>query len=117
MHWGMKMTDRDLFDLETMFEAARASPPEIPPEVSTRILADAAVHQPRPPLWRRAIRAVGGPMGLGGLVTATMAGAWIGVAPPVDGLDPLILLGQTNGLNEEQDLTELYGFGWDLEEG
>jgi uncharacterized membrane protein YfcA len=39
------------------------------------------------------VAAVGGLAGLGGSVTVTVAGFWIGWAPPVAGVDPLLLSG------------------------
>ena len=116
MHWGMMMTQPETFDLEALFEDARAQPPEMPDSLGTRIVADALAHQPRVPLWRRVIAAVGGPAGFGGLVTATVAGFWIGVAPPADTVDPLVLFGAVESVSY-YDLTDLTGFDWNIEEG
>ena len=84
------MTDDDLDDL---FATARnAAPPQPSPALMARILADAASEQPRPrPVARPApsgfsfralIAALGGMGAMAGLATATMAGVWIGLAPP-----------------------------------
>jgi hypothetical protein len=53
---------------------------------------------------------------LGGLVTATVAGFWLGVAPPVDTVDPLLWFGTTE-VAVDEDMTDLFGFDWDREEG
>ena len=121
MHWGMMMTQRDTFDLESLFEEARANPPHPSADLSARIAADAAAQMPRAPLWWRLIGAVGGPAGFGGLVTATVAGFWIGVAPPVDTVDPLVLFGTVDSASAFE-VTDLTGFDWatfdlDSEEG
>ena len=116
MHWGTKMTQRDPFDLEAAFDAARAAPAPLPDGLAARIVADAIAHQPRKPLPARILAALGGPAGVGGLVTATVAGFWLGVAPPADGFDPLILVGAVE-LEASDDFTDLTGFGWDSDEG
>lgn len=116
MHWGMTMTQPETFDLEVLFENARAQPPKMPDGLSDRIVTDALTHLPQLPLWRRVMAAVGGPAGFGGLVTATVAGFWIGVAPPVDTVDPLVLFGAIESA-ADYDLTDLTGFDWDIEEG
>lgn len=116
MHWGIRMTQRDNFDLEATFDAARAGPPQMPDGLLARIVADAEAVQPQVPLWRRLMAAVGGPAGLGGLVTATVAGFWLGVAPPHDNVDPLVLIGVIE-LAADDDMTDLLGFGWYSEEG
>ena len=110
------MTQPEKFDLEALFEDARAQPPQMPDGLAERIVADALAHQPRGPLWRRVMAAVGGPAGFGGLVTATVAGLWIGVAPPLDAVDPLVLFGAVESA-ADYDLTDLTGFDWDIEEG
>ena len=116
MHWGMMMTQPDKFDLEALFEHARAQPPQMRDDLAARIMADSVAHLPSIPLWRRVMVAVGGPAGLGGLVTATVAGFWIGVAPPVDTVDPLVLFGAVEAI-ETYEVTDLTGFDWDIEEG
>jgi hypothetical protein len=102
------MTQPDRFDLETLFAAARAAPPQMPDALAARIVADARTHLPRRPLWRRMVEAVGGPAGLGGLVTATVAGFWLGVAPPAETVDPLVLFGAAETVAE----VEISVFDW-----
>lgn len=124
MHWGSAMTDKQQMDdteLETFFDAARAAPPAAPEALMARVLADAEAAQPAPqmPAWQRWLRTFGGLPGLGGLVTATTVGFWLGVAPP-DGLpDVASLVLGTDILLELDPLAEpgLSGFGWDLDEG
>ncbi|MEP1765222.1 MAG: hypothetical protein ABJJ53_01000 [Sulfitobacter sp.] len=110
------MTQHDPFDLEAAFDAARAAPAPMPAALSARIVADALAHQPRKPLWTRMLAAIGGPAGLGGLMTATVAGFWLGVAPPVDGVDPLALIGAVE-LDTSAEFTDLVGLGWYSDEG
>ena len=80
------MTDNDLDDL---FSAARADVARPSPALMARILADAGTMQQRRsvPALRRfrlaaLIAALGGSGGIAGLATATVAGLWIGLAPP-----------------------------------
>lgn len=105
------MTQPDKFDLEALFEDARAQPPQMSGGLVARIAADAVAQMPTLPLWRRAMAAVGGPAGLGGLVTATVAGFWIGVAPPAETVDPLALFGTPETV-ADYDLTDLTGVDW-----
>ena len=99
--------------LERLFEAARATPPEVPQGLMARILADAQNQQPMRGGWRAWLGAMGGMPALGGLVTATCVGVWIGVAPPEQLPD---LGGLVLGLETTSD-AETYGLGWDIEEG
>lgn len=110
------MTQRDDFDLEAAFDAARATPPEMPDTLMARIVADGEAYQPQLPLWRRLLAALGGPAGVGGLVTATVVGFWLGVSPPQESIDPLVLIGAVD-LAADEDMTDLLGFGWYSEEG
>jgi len=80
------MTDNDLDDL---FAAARADVARPSPALMARVLSDATAEQLRKPVpvlrrFRLAalIAALGGTGGLTGLATATVAGLWIGLAPP-----------------------------------
>jgi hypothetical protein len=107
----MMMTQPDRFDLEAALEAARAAPPQMSAALAARIGDDALHYLPRERLWRRILAAVGGPAGLGGLVTATVAGFWLGVAPPAQTVDPLLLFGTADAVAEE-DMTDLTGSGW-----
>jgi len=112
------MTEPDTFDLEAAFDAARAAPPVMPDGLAARIVADAEARLPRAPLWKRMMASVGGPAGLGGLVTATVVGFWIGVAPPETMIDPLALIGGEASVDAlEYEQTAFDGFGWDIEEG
>lgn len=111
------MSKTDLHDLEALFAAARADPPAPSAAFRARVLADALVVQPRAPLWRRLLTGVGGPAGVGAMITATCVGFWMGVAPPTTGLDPLPVLesaGMTGGIDRAP---ELFDFGWEGEDG
>lgn len=106
----MAMTDRDRVDhdLEGFFEAARRTAPEPSPDLLARVLADAARAQARPqpprpvrqavgggtrvPRWRQFVDALGGWPAMAGLVSAGVAGLWLGVNPP-DALSVLPLSG------------------------
>ena len=131
MHWGtmMNTADTDKRDddaLEALFQQARSAPPEVPDGLLARVIADAEAA--RPPrgsgIWRTLWQSIGGPAGLGGLVTATLVGVWIGVAPPerlpdiaaglIDG-EYLSADSTTDVLQD--DLSEGLAFGWDIEEG
>ena len=112
------MTEPDQFDLEAAFQVARAAPPVMPDGLAARIVADAEARLPRASLWERIMTSVGGPAGLGGLVTATVVGFWVGVAPPDTMIDPLALIGVEASVDElDYDQTGFDGFGWDIEEG
>ena len=104
------MTQHDPFNLEAAFDVARATPAPMPEALTARIFADAVAHQPRKPIWVRLLNAIGGPAGMGGLVTATVAGFWFGVTPPADGYDPLLLVSAVEQQVDE-DFTDLVGFG------
>ncbi|MCU9847770.1 hypothetical protein OEZ60_07090 [Defluviimonas sp. WL0024] len=90
----MAETDRTDERLEAFFEAARREPPVPTEALLARIHADArqvqdvarpvAAQVPRVPLRARLAQALGGWQGLGGLVTATAAGLWIGYAGIAD---------------------------------
>lgn len=110
----MKMTQPDEFDLEAALARARRAPPSVPPALEARILADALAHQPRGALWARLLGALGGPAALGGLVSATVAGFWLGLAPPATALDPLEWIGAS--LVQVEDM-QLADFGWDSDDG
>lgn len=89
----MTMTERDLDDL---FASARAEHVAVSDALLARIVADAdAVVAARavsarvtPEFWATLRACVGGWPGLGGMVAATLAGVWIGFAPP-DAVAPL----------------------------
>lgn len=112
----MGENDRDDAALEAFFDAARAAPPAMPAALADRIAADALAAQSDVrglPVWRRWLDHLGGAPGLGGLVTATCVGVWIGVAPPA-ALPDLGALVLGNDVTAE---AESFGFGWDIEEG
>jgi len=119
----MNKSGRDVDDLalESLFDAARADPPQVPEALMARVIADAQTFQPniartRWQGWQGWLRAIGGLPALGGLVTATCVGFWLGVAPP-EGLPDLA--GQVLGQQDSTALetaTGLTGFGWDIEE-
>ncbi|MBI1416273.1 MAG: hypothetical protein GC146_03535 [Limimaricola sp.] len=89
------MTERDIEDdfLDDIFAAARRTEAQPSAALMGRIIADAAtvsaaravpaarVAPPRG-LWALLAAVIGGWPTLGGLVAATMAGFWIGFAPP-----------------------------------
>ena len=106
-----KPTDLDgSFDaeLDTFFAQARSSTPEPSPDLMARILADALEAQPAPPLPPVPARpaynggmselwdALGGWPAAASLVTATVAGIWIGISPP----DAVSTVTETFGLSE-----------------
>lgn len=111
--------------LEALFEADRAAPPKVPDALMARVMADATAQQPGPQsrvrtsLLARMFDAFGGAPAMGGLVTATCVGFWLGLAPP-DGVPDLAAV--IMGVEQDVFLAELdgdtaIGFGWDLEEG
>ncbi len=88
------MTDKDFEtdDLSLYFDAAKEVPPTPPNALMRRVLDDALAAQPgevrtsRQSFWVRRWQefagAVGGWPAMAGLATATVAGVWLGVAPP-----------------------------------
>ena len=116
------MTDFETDELEDFFAAARATPTPMPADLQARILADAAEHMPGArSSWQKALwHLLGGATGLGGLVTATAVGIWLGVAPP-SGLPDLAgqVVAGPLGLTTQSDTeTETLAgvYGWDMEE-
>ncbi len=97
MNWGLKMSDRSDLDkaLDAILSEMRAAAPEPRAELLARVLADAeAAHvapgvgspaaprrvtRPAGPFARLAA-SFGGWGGVGGLLTATVAGLWIGLS-------------------------------------
>ena len=106
--------------LEALFEDARATPPEVPAALMAQIMADAenAMPAPAPQGWRGWLAALGGLPALGGLVTATCVGFWLGVAPPV-GVPDFAgqVLGVDAALEDDFETPGVSGFGWDIGEG
>jgi len=77
--------------IDDLLAQARGADPAPSDALMARVLADAAAvqaasAQPEPvpvqSLWDRAMDAIGGWPALSGLAAATVAGVWIGVAPP-----------------------------------
>ena len=90
-NWGMTMTDPHDEMLDDLFATARKGEVEPSDDLTARVLADADAQQQlapqvsastQPGLWAQLMDAIGGWPAVGGLVTATIAGIWIGVAPP-----------------------------------
>lgn len=87
-----EMSGKDDDGLEPFFAAARDARPEVSPDLMARILADAdreierraapAPAAPRRGWWLSAIALVGGWPAMAGMLTATIAGVWIGFAAP-----------------------------------
>lgn len=84
----MTMTDDKDDMLNDIFATARAQTPKPDDLLMARVLADAArVSAPvptisRPGFWARLSDTLGGWPAIGGLAAATVAGVWVGVAPP-----------------------------------
>ncbi len=121
MPWGMRMMDENVNDteLEALFQQARATAPQMPDGLLARVLSDAETMQPAPPRrgWQAVFSALGGLPGMGGLITASCLGFWLGVAPPT-GLPDLAgtVLGIENTLEADINVSTLTAFGWDIEE-
>mgnify|MGYP001288840400 CR=1 FL=1 len=93
MRKGERMSDDSEFDLLLARARGDESPP---PGFLARVAAAGEAMQPAPEgaapvaqpsrpapgLWAELARAIGGWRGAGGLLTATLAGAWIGIADP-----------------------------------
>ncbi|MFD1911517.1 dihydroorotate dehydrogenase [Halodurantibacterium flavum] len=82
----------DATSLDPFFAAMKTRTPAPGEDLMARILADADRLQPAPPAfaprrslrprWREALSAFGGWQAVTGLVTATVAGLWLGLSPP-----------------------------------
>ena len=107
--------------LDALFDQARATPPQVPQALVARVLADAQAVQPQPAGqgWRALLKALGGAPGLGGLITASCMGFWLGVAPPaaLPDLAGYLIDGATDQDADVLDGAVLTAFGWDIEEG
>ncbi len=76
--------------LDSLFAQARTANPEPSDDLMARVLADADAVQPRPGvvpasgmgIWARILDTLGGWPAVSGLAAATVAGIWVGVAPP-----------------------------------
>ena len=115
------MTDQH-DDIEALFAQARAVTPVVSDGLFARIMADAAavdmVRQPRAPVlpqkgwFAGLLAALGGWPALGGLAMATVAGVWIGVAPPTQLTDIAVSLWggtETVSLSLQDDVFGLEG--------
>ena len=83
------MTDPDDRMLDDLFAQARAQAPQPSDALMARVLADAAAQSTpvrssvrQPGFWARLSDTLGGWPALGGLAAATVAGVWVGIAPP-----------------------------------
>ncbi|WP_439154780.1 hypothetical protein [Yoonia sp.] len=82
------MTDEKDDMLDDLFAVARMQTPQPGDALMARVLADAAgAPAPQrvvdhPGLWAQLCNALGGWPAVGGLAAATVAGIWVGVAPP-----------------------------------
>lgn len=82
------MTDPNDDMLDDLFAVARDVAPEPGDALMARVLADAvppAVAAPvafRQGIWARVSEMLGGWPAISGLAAATVAGIWVGVAPP-----------------------------------
>ncbi|MGC1504358.1 MAG: hypothetical protein WA782_09495 [Sulfitobacter sp.] len=105
-------------ELEFLFQQARATPPQMPQGLMARVLADAEALQPAPERWgwQSWFSALGGLPGMGGLITASCVGFWLGVAPPT-GMPDLAgtVLGIESTFDDDLDGGTLTAFGWDIE--
>ena len=122
------MTERSKADMDAVERALSAAREDlqVPEGLMARVLADAqAMTPPRPraaarsaraPVWR--MPSPGGWRGLGGLVAATCAGFWIGIAPPSAWPDAgaMILGVETSTTPYSDDSEALSVYGWDIEE-
>ena len=76
--------------LDGLFAQARNEAPAPSDDLMARILSDAAAVQPKqtapiaaaPGLWVRMMDMIGGWPAVSGMAAATIAGIWVGVAPP-----------------------------------
>jgi hypothetical protein len=82
----MKMTDPNEDMLDDLFAQARQVKAPVSDDLMARVLADAVPERrpvaTPPTALASVLDTIGGWFTLGGLATATLAGLWIGVAPP-----------------------------------
>ncbi|THH35727.1 hypothetical protein E4Z66_11605 [Aliishimia ponticola] len=102
----MNKSDLNEAELDALFDLAREEVPAPDPAFLARIQRDAVTalrtpEQPRrakaPGLFQMLRASVGGWLGMSGLVTATVAGLWIGVAPPSVLPDPAVFVSLAAG--------------------
>lgn len=86
----MTMTNPNDDKLDALFAQARTAAPEPSVDLMARVLADAEAVQPKSAVetapeggfWARFMDAIGGWPAASGLAAATVAGVWVGIAPP-----------------------------------
>lgn len=115
----MSKTERDMLGdtaLDEIFAAARAQTPDPSAGLVARILADAesaqaARERPMVPMarsspWSRFVEGLGGWTSLAGLVTATLAGVWLGFVSPdqINTLSGGLLLADSTGVYALEDI-------------
>lgn len=126
----MTKTDKDisLEHLDALLDQARETQvPDPSADFLARVLSDAQEvqdgfapalpeRQPRPGLWAQLLGAIGGWPAMGGLVTATVTGVWIGVSPPQSLSDTVTPYLEGAGLATSSDyvLDPFDGFGLDV---
>lgn len=92
------MTDPNDDMLDDIFAQARSVAPVPSDTLIARVLADAVppvptrTRQVRRGLLARLLEVIGGWPAMGGLATATVAGIWVGVAPPASVADLMATL-------------------------
>jgi hypothetical protein len=107
--------------LDAVFaEASKLAPDET---FMAQMMQEALAHQPvptvaAPPWWQQVTAILGGWQGMGGLVAATCVGFWVGINPP-DTMPASFetLLNIDAVYADGEDTAELFGFGWEMEEG
>jgi len=119
--------DLDMDGLDALFAEAANDVSVQPSETFlVQMVSDALAYRQMPQtapssLWQQIISMVGGWQGMGGMAAATCAGFWIGINLP-EGLPSQFetLLGsETSILALEGGINdiEMFGFGWDMDEG
>jgi hypothetical protein len=107
--------------LDTLLnDASKMAPDE---GFMAQMMQEALAHQPVPsiarvPWWQQVPAILGGWQGMGGLVAATCVGFWVGINPPdtmPTSFETLLNMDAVYG--ESEDTAELFGFGWEMEEG
>lgn len=110
-------THQDIARLDDLLRAAQEVPIP-PPDFMARVLADALAAQPaaaafaraaRPTLWQRFIAALGGALGVAGLVSAATAGMLIGYVQ----VDTLLILPDAFGLSADAASLD-FSLGFDV---
>lgn len=103
--------------LDALFDAARAAPPKVPEALMARVTADAATQMPVQRGFgarlQRVLAGLGGMPALGGMITASCVGFWMGLAPP-EGLPDLSAAIWIYGTQDGAELAmaDVYDGGW-----